>query len=764
MIVRRAEALSEMWSGSFMDEAALLLPVSAAERAVFTREPVPVPAQRREQELYTAASEAFHASEVETSDTDLAGPVASRDRQAAVAEKAFVQLLKLPAATRARTSVAAAYSLGRIRAFDYDTALAIAAFRQVRALAKAGFVDPDHLAIASLGEEARLLWRQRDDIVGAFHLYAQQASLDESGALSLIAVLRYAEPKDRAVLGRDAMGARLLALYFYTRSEEIGDDERAAWSRDVARSSTTEARGADYAAAAAYRAGDWKSAERLAAVCHHSPVAMWVQAKLALRDGNRARAEALLAQVEKSRLVDQDSPATKVRGELGLLALADEHFPEAMQWFAKGKRVVEAAYVAERVLTLDEMQRAVVSTAEQRRAVDLPKVARPPADDEAPADDEPVETGVAAALGASSDADEGADETADSDQSSPDEKPEYLPGCNAWELDSAMPSSCWPRRLLAMYSRRLIRERRYDDALEAFGHEVDENVSADAEDGAEAGPPDTSSLVQFAADAQHYLEHARAAVGATGIERAEQLFASATVMRDRGMEIAGTETGPDWRVYDGSFSRSLLCLPSPTGGYEKYATETEVWDGDEDSGCVAPTREDAALVSAAEVTRVRASEPPGKQRFAYRIVASQLAEQAAELVPPRSQAYGALLCFAAKYASRDQDRFEALYAKFLRNGASGAGGDAFGSECPDPELGRARTFDADQARARVDQALADQLAELQRHAWTVERVKHAALRRKRWAGIPLGLVAAFLALYVARRARRRRATLGTWGR
>jgi hypothetical protein len=705
MLVRRAEGLSEMWSGSFTDEATHLLPVTDTENAVYTREPADIPAQQQEQELYTAAAASFHAGD----DVD--------------AERGFAEVLKLPAARRQRMSLPAAYSLGRAHALDGHRVAAIAAFRQVRTLARAAFVDPDGLAAASLGEEAAVIYANgAGDIVAAIHLYAQQASVDEGGALSLLTVMRDTDARARAQIGRDAVGSRLLALFYYTREDEIGDDDRESWRREVVHSSTTEARGADYAAAAMYRAGDWKRAEQLAAVCKHSPIAMWVQAKLALRGGDRTRAEALLAQVEKSRLNTQTEPATTVRGELGLLALADEHFVEAMTWFAKGHRVVESSYIAERVLTLDEMQQAVVAQAVHRNdPIDVQET------DEGPQN-------IYMTFG---------DEDADT-------KPDYLPACSAWELDTNEPSACWPRRLHAMYARRLVREHRFDDALAAFG-----SFDTNAEHSTTRG-----DQVQFSSDARSYLMSTKAAAAASGVERAERLFASAQVMRDRGMEIAGTETAPDWRIYDGNYSRGFLCLPSLAGGY-KYAETPDDYD-DEAEDCVAPTRPDAALVSDAEVTRVRASDPPGSQRFAYRIVASQLAEQAAELVPPRSQAYGALMCWAAKYAKRDQDRFDTMYGKFLRNGAAGAGGD-FGSECPEPEFDRARTFDDDQAQRRIENALADQRYEQQRYAWTLDRMKKAAWRRKRYAGVPLALVLTFLAVYVARRARRRRATLGTWG-
>lgn len=662
MIVRRADALATMWDGSFVEEAGKLVAISERDRATFTSAPLQIPASAREQALYSAAAEKFHAG-------DLDGAAAG-----------FRAVLRLPVKERRRFSVAAAFSLGRTEYSRWNSDTAIAAFREVRALTRSGFVDDQSLAQDSLGEEARIERERHGNIVAAVRLYAQQAALGAAGSeASLLFVVRGASAPQRAALYRDEVGTRLLALYFYTRRFEV-DEAAATWRKELAKHVTSEARGAAYLAAAAYRNGEWEAAAALARMCRHAPIATWVQAKLALRDGDRARADRLLREVERAGLagngpdsplydsIDSD-PRSLVRGELGLVALADQRFGDAADWFVRGTRMIEAAYVAERAMSLDELLAAVQRTRDAR-SLPLPKPAE--------------------------------------DSTDP---------CDDWEPVVGDHGACWGRRLLEIYARRLMRVQRYDAALDAF---------------ADSAP---------AAPAKDFVGAIKRADASSGIERAEQLYRAARTLRTSGMEIAGTEVGPDWHVYAGDYERETLCMPSPTAGYTRFAVPDDDHHDDPADGCILPTKGDAALVSPLEATRVTANAPELDQRFSYRYVASRLAETAANLVPPHSQAYAETLCWAALFAHRDRTRVADLYASYVRNGAYGFGGE-FGESCDEPDFHRARTFDDDQ-RQRAAQSVLD--AERAR-AWTWPRIRAAAWRHKRWLALPLIAIGLLLLL------------------
>lgn len=667
MIVRRADALETMWDGSFVEEAAKLVALSPADREAFSRRPEQMPASAREEAAYGKAAASFAAKDF------------------AAAARGFRALLRLPPNERRRTSVAAAYSLGRALYAEWKDAEAVAAFRQVRALVRAGFGDRDNLARDSLGEEARIERERRGNLVAAVRLYAQQAALEGVGAeLSLLFVARALTATDRAALYRDDVGTRLLALYFYTREFEIDEAERTKWQAELVKRVTTEARGAAYLAAAAYRNGEWAAAARLAGLCRHAPIATWVQAKLALRDGDRARADLLLREVERAGLVGNgpDSPVynysldsdarSLVRGELGLVALADDRFADAADWFARGQRMMEASYVVERVMSIDELLSVVQATREARR--NAPVV---------PA----------------------ADDTADP--------------CSAWEPIVGDHAVCWGRRVLEIYARRLVRMHRYDDALDAF---------------ASSAPAEL---------AKEFTTEMKRADATSGIERAQHLYRASRVMRESGMEIAGTEVGPDWSMYEGNHELETLCMPSPTAGYTLFSTPDDDYH-DPSEGCLSPMKRDADFVSALEAKRVTASAPEFDQRFAYRYVASRLAESAANLVPPGSQAYAQTMCFASLYARRDRTRANELYATYLRNGAGALDGQ-FGADCAEPDFGAARTFVAEQQQRRVERALEKARA----RSWTWPRIRAAVWRHKRWLLLPL--LGAALVLLLRRR-------------
>ncbi|MEO7091651.1 MAG: hypothetical protein ABI175_00285, partial [Polyangiales bacterium] len=293
--------------------------------------------------------------------------------------------------------------------------------------------------------------------------------------------------------------------------------------------------------------------------------------------------------------------------------------------------------------------------------------------------------------------------------------------CNDWEPVVDDHSACWGRKLLEIYARRLLRVHRYDDAVDAFA-------------GSAAAQP-----------AKDFIAAMKRADASSGIERAEHLYRAARTLRTNGMEIAGTEVGPDWHVYAGEYNSETLCMPSATAGYAKFQEPDDDTYQDPADGCVLPTKADAPLVSPLEAARVTASAPEIDERFSYRYVASQLAETAANLVPARSQAYAQTLCWAAVFARRDRTRVDELYSTYVRNGASGFNG-SFGESCEEPDFHAARTFDADQHERQIERALAAERA----RAWTWPRIRAAAWRHKRWLALPL-IALSLIVLVVLRR-------------
>jgi tetratricopeptide (TPR) repeat protein len=257
-------------------------------------------------------------------------PVAVADYLAGAAEYhadrldaalAFFQSIdRLPADQRKVRAVTAAYMRGRIHQRLGQFASARADFQAARHHAEAGAPDPMGLAVASLGEEARLdlieaglirsPWPSADVatddaaaprlIANAVRLYADQAARgSKTGLLSLGEVARLLMDTDldrRRILGEPIV-RRLLVAYIaskqpdYTWDDTTDLDSIVAATIEAVLAQPAPASGPDLdrLAALAYQGGRYDLAEKLVEKTSQ-PLGLWVRAKLALRSGDRAGA------------------------------------------------------------------------------------------------------------------------------------------------------------------------------------------------------------------------------------------------------------------------------------------------------------------------------------------------------------------------------------------------------------------------------------------------------------------------------------------
>jgi hypothetical protein len=320
----------------------------------------------------------------------LAGAVAWVQDEEAEADERFRSVLTLPPDQRAHYGVWAQYMLGRVAIEQEQVDAAHVAFKATRDLVAAGSSDPLGLAATSLGDEARLYLDAGDD-AAAIALYAEQAAAgSEFGRTSLLWVARDVI-RDDARLDRDLrdpLAQRLLTVYLLTRSGELDDlpysggtdrtapiDPAAKIERFLAaveRNGLDRVSGADRLAALAYRGGRYGLASKLAEK-DSSGLAWWVRAKLALRAGDVDAATRAYAQAAKAfpadetwgnelqedvGVFDTTKPQCRVTGEQGTLALARGNFLAAMGYLYNASSLywADAAWVAERVLTLDELK------------------------------------------------------------------------------------------------------------------------------------------------------------------------------------------------------------------------------------------------------------------------------------------------------------------------------------------------------------------------------------------------------------------------
>lgn len=318
-----------------------------------------------------------------------------------VAREAWERILSRPAEQRHFKSTWAAFMLGRSWQKE-SPEKAIAYYEKVRTLAKGGFADSAGLAASSLGQEARIYLNQTN-YERAIELYLQQLAAGDDGAyLSLCRTLRSLfsggtasfpalakNPQTRRVVTAYIVSTKALQLSVAFRySSDPETPHRLVrvvndWLDAVEAVGVNDPQTAEELALAAYQNGQWDTAKTWISLARSSPTAQWLQAKLLLRAGKRSEAASLLARLE--RLFPLDPPDTnapmelkdhltapdsehdvygidapeQIRGELGVCLVGSGDYDGALDRFMSARLWTDAAYVAERLLSLDELKEYV---------------------------------------------------------------------------------------------------------------------------------------------------------------------------------------------------------------------------------------------------------------------------------------------------------------------------------------------------------------------------------------------------------------------
>jgi hypothetical protein len=442
----------------------------------------------------------------------LRGAIAYHEDRFQDARGIWEKLLARPAAERRRRTTWAAFMIGRA-SLRTDPAAAPRWFERTRELAAEGFPDPLGLAAASLGWQARAAIELKHP-AEALSLYFRQS---KTGDLTAVRSIRFSASQwvdDPAALRQIAASPEARAVFTaYIVSgwervypqEPTGDGEppldpppARKWLAALRAAGVSEAEHADLLAWAAYRAGDFAAAgEWLERAPAGSSMARWIRAKLMMRAGKLAEAEALLAQVAPARKASASTDEEELQyaydaevqpigrpramGDLGAVRLARGEYRSALDALLWGNYWTDAAYVAEQVLTLAELRAYVDET-------------------------------WPAALGAGYD---------------PNASP-YWPPLYAGLITPEEKATAYDLRYLL--GRRLAREGRYGEARRYLPSEAAGFVRR----------------IAAALAAGRDPHHSRAA-------RSRSLFEAACATRHHGMEALGTEIDPDWELYGGGF-------------------------------------------------------------------------------------------------------------------------------------------------------------------------------------------------------------------
>lgn len=326
---------------------------------------------------------------------------AVQDKQPA--REAWERLLARPASERRYKSTWAAFMLGKSLERQ-DPERAAACFQKVRELTRSGFKDTLGLGAASLGLEARVALRKKD-FQSAIDLYLEQlASGDLTATESLWITAKQAITSPAAelkLLPKHRLSQKVITAYVISRplrsmddghletsdtegavGAKAAEDTAVRWLKAVEAAGVNDVASAETLAVAAYRMNRMDLALRWVKRAPNTPVAQWLQAKLLLRSGKLDAAAALLAQLSPLFPVLHevtDGPAPKglmdsltvvggnwsdsrvsadrqLKGELGVLRLARGEYAQALDALLTAGFWMDAAYVAERVLTADELK------------------------------------------------------------------------------------------------------------------------------------------------------------------------------------------------------------------------------------------------------------------------------------------------------------------------------------------------------------------------------------------------------------------------
>ncbi len=317
----------------------------------------------------------------------LRGAQAWKRGEAGPAREAWRELLDLPEAERRHRSVWAAYMLGRswlvlwredgsMALDDAETpADAATEARRWFALAeeRAARGDADALGLAgeAKGWRARLA-AERRDFREAVELYLERlAEGDDTVPESLRRVARrvvgesWGEDLARHAADERTRGVVVAHLLSRGRPEHDWTDgasrrarEARAWAVAIRAAGAEQVRGADRLAWLAYEGGLFGLAEEwLALAPPDSREADWLRSKLALRAGDLAAGGRHL-----ERALDGDGlpgfHRSQAWAELGRVKLSQDLPAEALRAFLHGGHWEDCAYVAEQVLTADELIQA----------------------------------------------------------------------------------------------------------------------------------------------------------------------------------------------------------------------------------------------------------------------------------------------------------------------------------------------------------------------------------------------------------------------
>jgi hypothetical protein len=326
------------------------------------------------------------------------GAIAYHEGDFSLASDHWNELLKLPLEERTFRSTWASFMLGKL-AMDSEPTTAIERFKSTRALVANGFVDSLGLASSSLGWEARV-YLDQGDFKRALELYLDQhLSGDPSAAASIRMVIQTLFKKTNPSLDSIAINARtrqIVGSYFasphFSAESENSRKLLERWNKVLEANQVSDPALAEAMVVSLYRLGHYEAARRWTdRASRESLMSRWILAKLELRAGHTEQAKEIYSSLvrqlplaeEQDRspgfYVDRGeyglfrSPAqNQIQGENGLIQLSQQDYVQALHSLMNSGSWLDAAYVAERVLTINELKQYVDQNWPPNESMELP--------------------------------------------------------------------------------------------------------------------------------------------------------------------------------------------------------------------------------------------------------------------------------------------------------------------------------------------------------------------------------------------------------
>ena len=296
---------------------------------------------------------------------------------------AWLKILQLPPGQRRYRTTWSLYMLG-LSAKKHRPHIASLCFQRVRQLARRGFPDSLGLAASSYGQEAAV-YLAKEQYTQAIELYLQQKQTgDHSARASLLfvssEVFKNCGTEEISELIKHPLSRQVLASYavsycrpYWSRSQEqdaghaITPQKTLLEAIELAHLDSVEK--TDQMAMIAYQAGNFQKARLWLNVANRdSLISRRVRAKLYLMEGKIKKSAEDLAfiarQTGPGELMcfdehDYTDTPYKIYSELGSLYVSQAMYLQALDTLMHGGNWIDAAYIAERVLTPPELQHYV---------------------------------------------------------------------------------------------------------------------------------------------------------------------------------------------------------------------------------------------------------------------------------------------------------------------------------------------------------------------------------------------------------------------